>query len=196
MLLKKFILKDPRTGKLEEVFDYPECLASPTLRSRDCQLVTREPLRIPILVVPHDYLVEMDGQGETTESIYASFELRDYRDEVATQQVKQQKYDSKLSKVQDIFSISTMHKRSCITMFFTGPKPVYKQSFTDNWVWKDEGILVLTNRGHYRTIESLSLKGINDVFITGTFECGDEVMPNTQCKIIVANATASRPSTG
>lgn len=187
MLLKKFILKDPRTGKLEEVFDYPECLASPTLRSRDCQLVTREPLRIPILVVPHDYLVEMDGQGETAESIYASFELRDYRDEVADQAARKQKYDNKVTKVQEIFSFGTAHRRSCKTTFFTGPKPVYKQSFDGNWVWLEQGILALTNVGHYRTIESLKISGVNDVFITGTFECGDEVKDNTQCKISVCN---------
>lgn len=125
----------------------------------------------------------MDGQGETTESIYASFEFLDYRDAVADQAARKQKYDGKVSKVQDIFAIGTMHKRSCKTMFFTGPKPVYKQTFEDNWVWKDEGILVLEHRGHFRTIESLSLKGISDVFITGTFECGEEVMPNTQCRI-------------
>lgn len=186
MLLKKFILKDPRTGKLEEVFDYPECLASPTLRTRGCRLVSREPLRIPILVVPNQYLTEMDGQRTTAESIYASFEYVQHflGDKKETEDTEE--YNRRVNGVQDIFAMGTAHKRSCQTMFFTGPKVVYKKKFTDNWVWLDQDILALEHRGHFRTIESLKLSGINDVFITGTFECGEEVKDNTQCKISVS----------
>lgn len=107
-----------------------------------------------------------------------------FEDEKA--QKEKQHYDDKIDQVKQIFAMGTFHKRSCKTMFFTGPKPVYKQTFTDNWVWLEQGTLSLTNRGAYRTIESLKLSNIGEVFITGTFECQGEVLPNTQCKISVS----------
>lgn len=74
MTLKMFLLKDPKTGKIEEVYDYPDCLASPAIRYAGCQLVSREPLRIPILIVPNEYLTEMENCRATTEHMYASTE--------------------------------------------------------------------------------------------------------------------------
>ena len=185
-MVKIYLLKDPRSGKFEEVFEYPIDLASPTLRFGGVKLVTRELLKTPILVVPDEYLTEKSGYGATTDPFYASFEYLDYRDGVVKAEKDKQQYDGKVTRVQEIFANGTAHKRSCKTMFFTGPKKVYKQTFTDNWVWKEEGILALGIRGHFHTIQSLSLKGINDVFITGKFECEGEVVENTQCKITVA----------
>ena len=181
-----FLLKDPRTGKIEEVYDYPTCLASPILIYRNCQLVTREPLRIPILIVPNEYLTKMENCRATTEHTYASLEYVDYFIKDQKDKAEDAEYANRMHQVQTLFS---MGSRICShkTMFFTGPKVVYKKSFTDKWVWKQEGILCLTNVGHYATIKSLSLKGVNDVFITGTFKCGEEVLENTQCKISISN---------
>lgn len=185
-MVKIYILKDPRKDTTEEVFEYPIDLASPTIRFRGVKLVTRELLKTPILVVPDEYLTEMEGCGATTDPMYASFEYLDYRDGVVKAEKDKQQYDGKVSRVQEIFAMGTIHKRSCKTIFFTGPKRVYKRTFADNWGWKDYGILAAEHCGHFRTIESLSLKGINDVFITGTFESDGEVVENTQCKITVS----------
>jgi hypothetical protein len=187
-MVKIYLLKDPRTGKFEEVFEYPIDLASPTIRFKGVKLVTRELLKTPILVVPDEYLTEKSGYGATTDPWYASFEYLDYRDGVVKAERDKQVYEGKVSRVQDIFAYGTMHKRSCKTIFFTGPKKVYKQTFSDNWAWREYGVLAAEHCGHFRTIESLSLKGINDVFITGTFECAldGEVVENTQCKITVS----------
>jgi len=185
-MLSLYLLKDPRSGKIEQVYKYPEDLASPMLRLSSCILVTKQLLTPPIFVVPKEYLTEMDGQGITTDPWYASFEYLDYKDKELRKQGALSEYDSRMNRVKEIFSMGTYHKRSCKTIFFTGPKPVYKCSFVDNWGWKDCGILCLTNIGTYRTIESLSLKGMNEVFINGIFECGDEVMKDTQCKITVS----------
>lgn len=187
MLLKKYILQDPRTpGTYEEVYDYPECLASPTIKRDDCVLASREPLRIPILVIPKAYIKSIPNEGVLLDMPYAEMALLEYyfTDEKARQE--KEHYDTKMDSVRRMFAMGRMHQRSCKTMFFTGPKPVYKQTFTDNWVWLEQGILSLTNRGHYRTIESLKLSGINEVFIGGTFECCGEVLENTQCKITVS----------
>jgi len=197
MLLKLFLLKDPRSGKIEQVFEYPECLASPTLRTRDCRLVSREPFRIPILVVPNDYLTEMDGQGLGDDVLYASMEYVDYYLGNIKAEKKQQEYDSKIEKVKELFSPGVNHRHHTKTMFFTGPKAVYKKTFENEWVFSQmTGNLSLTNVGYFRSIDSLSLKGINDVFITGTFECGGEVLENTQCKISMLNGAAPRSSNG
>jgi len=186
MLIKRHLLKDPRTEKVETVFEYPPDLASPTIRpNKDCTLVTRELMRIPILVVPNEYLIQGDGY-ELDDAMYASFEFLNIHTADAKEKADDAEYNKRVGKVQELFAVGTLHKRSCKTMFFTGPKPVYKQTFTDNWVWREQGILALENRGHFRTIESLSLKGLNDVFITGTFECGDVVMADTQCKITIS----------
>lgn len=186
MLLKKFILLSPPAEKIEEVYEYPECLASSTIHRSDCVLASRTPLSPPILVLPKAYIKTVHNEGVLLDFPYAdlTFLQKYFEDEEA--QKKKQHYDSKVNQVQEIFSMGTFHKRKCKTMFFTGPKPVYKQTFDDNWVWLEQGILSLTNRGHYRTIESLKLSGIGEVFITGTFECGPEVLPNTQCKISVS----------
>ncbi len=185
-MVKIYFLKDPRTKISEEVYEYPTDLASPILRFHGVKLVTRELLKTPILVVPDEYLTERSGCGATTDPWYASFEYLDYRDGIVKAEKDKQQYDSKVTRVQEIFANGTSHKRSCKTMFFTGPKKVYKQTLTDNWVWMEAGILALGTCGHFHIIESLSLKGINDVFITGKFECNGEVVENTQCKITIA----------
>lgn len=183
MLIKKYILKNPLTQQVEEVYEYPSCLASPMLDRSDCYLVSRTPLTIPILVVPKAYIREIQGEGLLYDSMYGDLSLLNHwlSDEKARE--KAEFHDDKLNQVKEMFRMGTFHKRKCKTMFFTGPKLVYKNTFEDNWVWLDYGVLSLTNRGCFRTIESLSLKGINEVFITGTFECEGEVVENTQCKI-------------
>lgn len=187
MFIKKYILQDPRTpGSSEEVYDYPECLASPTIQRDDCVLASRIPLQIPILVLPKAYIKTVPGEGLLMDMLYADLAILNYylTDEKALRQEKH--YDDKIDRVKQMFSIGTMHRRSCKTTFFTGPKSVYKKSFDDNWVWLENGILSLTNRGYFATIDSLSLNGFNEVFIAGSFECGDEVITNTQSKITVS----------
>ena len=187
MLLKKYILQDPRKpDTYEELYEYPDCLASPTIKRDDCVLVSRVPLQIPILVLPKAYIKSIPNEGLLMDMMYADLSLLQYYFDDEKAQQKKVHYDQKLNQVQQMFAIGTMHKRSCKTMFFTGPKAVYKKSFEDNWVWLEQGILSLTNRGHYRTIDSLKLSGINEVFIGGTFECNGEVLENTQCKITVS----------
>lgn len=186
MLIKRYLFKDPKTDKVDVVFEYPDSLASPALiAGKGYTLVTRELLRLPILVMPDDYLMISDGY-ELDDCMYASFEYRNLYESAAKEVADGKKYDSKLQQVADLFSMGVNHKHTCKTMFFTGPKFVYKQTFEDDWTWMQHGILVLQSRGHFRTIDSLSLKGLNDVFITGTFECGDDVVENTQCKITLS----------
>lgn len=186
MLLKKFMLKDPRNESFTEVYEYPECLASPTLKRSDCVLVSKVPMQIPIIVAPKAYLKEFHNEGLLMDMLYGDLTYLNLYFEDEKARSEQHDFDDKVNQVKEIFSMGTFHKRSCQTFFFTGPKAVYKQKFSDVWVWLEQGVLSLANRGHFRTIESLSLKGINEVFITGTFECGEEVLPNTQCKITVS----------
>lgn len=187
MFIQKYMLKDPRDGKFTEVFHYPGDLASPTIRDSRCILVSRELLRPPIMVVPKEYLTAMDGRGEILDSTYADLSLlTHFTDEIASG-IKKDKFDSNIEQVKSIFALGTAHKRFCKTMFFTGPKNVYKKTLMDDWQWTDKEVLTLMNWGHFRTIDSLSLKGVNDVFITGTFVAEGDIVKNTQCKITVSN---------
>lgn len=185
MTLRKYILKDPRNAKTEEVYLYPEQLASPWMRSSTWTLVSKELLRIPILIVPNEYLTAKE-EWEMGESTYVNMEYVDYARKVAEETGKQNKHDGRMQQVKEMFSLGTSHLRTCKTMFFTGPKLVYKKSFDNNWVYKNNDTFALENIGFYRSIESLSVKGIGDVFIKGAFECGNSVMEDTQCKITVS----------
>jgi len=82
MFLKIYELKDPRTGNIEEVYDYPKCYL-PELAYKhvldNCLIVSREVLKFPILVVPKAYLTEKENQrinDETT--VYLTKELAEY----------------------------------------------------------------------------------------------------------------------
>ena len=190
MLIKRFIFKDPITDKSETVYEYPECLASVTLRYYSgCTLVTKELMRIPILVVPNEYLVDTGGR-EIDRSAYADLKYYSYHRDIQEKKFQNAVFDDKIQRVKELFGIGSSHLRRCKTMFFTGPKAVYKLSFDENWIYGDSQILKLEKWGHFKTIDSLSCKGLNDVFITGIFVCantGDE-MENTQCKITVSTA--------
>ena len=190
MLIKRFIFRDPITDKSETVYEYPQCLASITLRYYSgCTLVTKELMRIPILVVPDEYLIGDDGY-ELDDVLYANLTYYAHFQKIREEKFKNKVFDSKIQRVKELFGIGSSHLRRCKTMFFTGPKAVYKLSFDENWIYGDSQTLKLEKWGHFKTIDSLSCKGLNDVFITGTFVCantGDE-MENTQCKITVSTA--------
>ena len=183
MRLKVYILIDPRTKKVEQVYEYPSCLASPGLLRPNSILVSREPLRIPILVVPKEYLEEKSGELESSETIYGDFDLYDYWYGLKKEEHEAAVVNNKIEQLQTMFSSPIPSLYSCKTIFFTGPKEIYKQTFNDHWVYDTAGRFILVNIGLFRTIEDLSFKGPNDIFIKGTFEFGDTVKPDTQCKI-------------
>lgn len=185
MILKKFVFKSPLHDVAEEVYEYPDFLASPMLRLGDCILVSRLPMTLPIIVAPKNYLRDL-GEGYSFNCQYADLTYINHWDSEVKTQIENKKQDDKMERVKEMFAIGTAHKRRCKTIFFTGPKPVYKQTFVDNWVWLETNVLALTNIGCYRNIDSLSLKGINEVFISGEFECEGEVLKNTQCKITLS----------
>jgi hypothetical protein len=186
MLLKKYVLKSPLNDIAEEVYEYPTDLASPILRRSDCVLVSRLPLQIPIIVAPKEYIRNIPNEGVLLDMPYGDMTLLNHwlADEKARE--KREFHDDKMEIMKEMFSTGTFHLRQCKTNFFTGPKLVYKKTLTDNWVWLDYGVLSLTNWGLFRNIESLSVKGTSEIFITGTFESGGEVVENTQCKIVVS----------
>jgi hypothetical protein len=142
-MYKIYILNDPITGKTEQVYQYPEDLASPTLRGYDCILVTKQLLIPPIYVVPKEYLTEVTNSGIIPHPVYASFKYLDFKNEILKEQDKQNEYNLQMAKLKGIFNKETYFKRSCITQFFTGPKKVYKQTFVDTWVCDDMNRLTL-----------------------------------------------------
>lgn len=188
MRLRIYILTDPRTRKIEQVYEYPSCLASPILLRNGATLVSREPMRIPILIVPNEYLTEREGMRESADLTYGDPELYDYWLDLKEKGIKEEKKSNKLEQLQKMFSPPHTLQYSFKTMFFTGPKDVYKQTFEDKWAYTGADQFVLENRGLFRTVENLSFKGPNEIFITGTFECfcdgGAVVKENTQCKIV------------
>jgi hypothetical protein len=168
-------------------------------------LVSREPLRIPILIVPNEYLTDHPTERESTNLTYGDSVLYDYWLDLVEKGVKAEKKNNKLGQLEQMFSAPTCLNYTFKTTFFTGPKLVYKQTFTDMWAYTDADQFVLENRGLFRTIENLSFKGPNELFITGTFEVmsddigGFIVQDNTQCKIVferkdAASGTYPRPS--
>jgi hypothetical protein len=189
MLIKRHLFKDPNTEKVEVVFEYPPDLASPTLRGYfDCTLVTQELMRIPILVVPNEYLT-FANEYEMDDCMYADFQYLEHKRKVSEDKADNDEYNRRMKQVRELFGIGTTHKRSCKTIFFTGPKPIFKKTFTDDWVYREvPNTLCLEHQGHFQTIDSLSLKGLNDVFLTGAFNYAGIVMENTQCKITISNA--------
>jgi len=187
MRLKIYELRDPRTDKVEMVFAYPTSLASSVVFRNNATLVSREPLRIPILVVPNDYLTELTNLRESTEFMYAQLDLYDHWVALKEKQQDQAKYNSKLAQLKTIFGDGITRTYNFKTTFFTGPKSVYKRTFTDAWMNLSADRYGLLNVGLFRTIDDLSIKGINELFLTGTFECGDEVVENTQCKVTFTN---------
>ena len=190
MRLRIYILTDPRTGKEEQVYEYPTCLASPILLRNDTTLVTREPLRIPIIIAPNEYLADHPNLRESSEIMYGLCDLYDYWQDQIEKGVKAEKKNNKLDQLQRMFSPPICLSYLCKTTFFTGPKAVYKQTFDDMWAYKETQVFALANRGQFRTIENLSFKGPNEIFVTGTFEVPDDsiggfdVQENTQCKIV------------
>lgn len=183
MRLKIYELKDPRNNAAEDVYEYPSDLTSPVVLRRDCTLVSRQPLQIPILIVPTEYLTEKSDQRESVEHMFALVDLYDYWMEIKAAQNSQKKLNDKLSHLKEIFANGLNSQYSYITTFFTGPKPVYKQTFADDWTYNSLDQAILMHRGLFRTIDDLSVKGVNELFLKGTFECGDLVQENTQCKI-------------
>ena len=192
MRLEMYHFKNPISRVEETVYEYPLELATLTLQFRTyARLVTREPMMFPILVVPPEYLEKIPNHlKSTSEVFYASLEFADYKEEQEIKKEKQDQHDSKIDRVRELFSVGTAHLRSCKSFFFTGPVAVYKKSFTENWVYNNEtGKLTLGTHGYFDTIDSLSLKGLNDVFITGLFVYSEkDKMLNTQVKITVARA--------
>lgn len=185
MRLKIYDLKEPRSGIVDIVYEYPQCLASPTLIRNNATLVSKEPLRIPIFVVPNEYLTERSDERASSEFLYASFDLIDYFDEQANKKDKQEKYDDKVEKLKSLFAVGDSHKKITSTTFFTGPKEVYKKTYADVWAWSEDK-LKLGEIGYYESIENLSLKGLNEVFLKGTFKCGEVTQRDTQCKITLS----------
>jgi Asp-tRNA(Asn)/Glu-tRNA(Gln) amidotransferase B subunit len=82
MMLKIYELNDPRTGKVEEVYDYPKCYLPESAHKHvldNCLTVSREPLKFPILVVPKAYLTEKENQRiNDGVEFYLTTELSDY----------------------------------------------------------------------------------------------------------------------
>lgn len=74
--LKVYDFKDPRTGVVEEVYNYPADLATGFVTvSKDCTLVSREPLKFPAIIVPNEYLTERTNQRITTSGTCVIHEL-------------------------------------------------------------------------------------------------------------------------
>jgi hypothetical protein len=188
MRLQKYNFNNPKTGLSEDVYEYPSHLASPTCQFQNCTLVSRELVRIPILVVPNDYLEKVVGEVATVDVCYASFEFQEYYETDAEVRGKKQQFDDKIHKLQSLFSNGTRHQRLTKTTFFTGPKSIYKKVLDNAWYWADSQKLVLNDIGHFQSVTSLSIKNDNEVFITGVFECGSETIENTQCRIVLSRS--------
>lgn len=186
MQLKIYELKDPINGGVSTVFEYPSCLVSPMYAFRECTLVSKEPLKIPIIIAPDIYLTEKKDQREGMDVAYVYMELwHHWQDELEKNRDSEKKSD-RLAALRSSFpNLIVSSQLDQDTMFFTGPKLVYKRTFKEKWSWVAGDRFALTGIGLFRTIESLSLKSPNEMFVTGTFECGDEVVGNTQCKIII-----------
>lgn len=185
MRLQKYKFNNPKTGLVEDVYEYPLHLASPAYQYPNCTLVSRELVRIPILVIPNEYLDKISGEVATTDVYYASIEFQEYYETDAKVKVKKQQFDDKIDKLQCLFSNGTLHQRLTKTTFFTGPKSIYKKILENSWYWSDKNNLILTDIGYFKSVISLSIKNDNEIFITGTFECDSETVENTQCKIVL-----------
>lgn len=188
MRLQKYRFNNPKTGIVEDVYEYPSHLVSPTYQYPNCVLVSREPIRIPILVIPNDYLEKVSGEVASADVFYASFEFQEYYETDTKVTVKKQQFDDKIQKLQSLFSVGTLHQRLTKTTFFTGPKSIYKKILDNTWYWAETQVLVLTDIGRFKSVSSLSIKNDNEIFLAGTFECGLESVENTQCKIVVSRS--------
>jgi Asp-tRNA(Asn)/Glu-tRNA(Gln) amidotransferase B subunit len=103
MMLKIYDLKDPRTGNVEEVYDYPSCYLPADAHKHildNCLTVSREPLKFPILVIPKAYLTEKENQrfNDGVEG-YLSQELANYFysfDENVSEEIKLNRFLAKI----------------------------------------------------------------------------------------------------
>ena len=82
MMLKIYDLKNPKTGTIEKVYDYPKCYLPESAYKHvldNCLTVSRGVLKFPILVVPKAYLTEKENQRINDETpVYLTTELADY----------------------------------------------------------------------------------------------------------------------
>jgi Asp-tRNA(Asn)/Glu-tRNA(Gln) amidotransferase B subunit len=103
MMLKIYELKDPKTGNVEEVYDYPSCYLPAEAHKHilnNCLTVSKEPLKFPILVIPKVYLKEKENQRLNYGSdIYLSKELAEYfynLDENVSEEIKLNRFLAKI----------------------------------------------------------------------------------------------------
>jgi Asp-tRNA(Asn)/Glu-tRNA(Gln) amidotransferase B subunit len=103
MMLKIYDLKDPRTGNIEEVYDFPKCYLPFDAHKHvldNCLTVSREPLKFPILVVPKAYLTEKENQRINDNTpFYLTNELAEYFysfDENVSEEIKFNRFLAKI----------------------------------------------------------------------------------------------------
>ena len=103
MFLKIYELKDPRTGNIEEVYDYPKCYLPESAYKHileNCLTVSKEVLKFPILVVPRAYLTEKENQRiNDGTAVYLTKELAEYFysfDENVNEEIKLNRFLAKI----------------------------------------------------------------------------------------------------
>jgi hypothetical protein len=185
MTLKIFLFRNPISGDIEEIYEYPESFMARAYLAPKCRPVTKQPFEPPIFLVPEEYLTEAKGPVVISgDNIYVDNRYYNYWLKQNEINEDEKKFDEKLEKLKKVFGIGVFHLNDPKITFYTGPKSVFGKQFREKVIFRNDDMLHIGNLGRFSFIKNCSIKDSNALFVSGRFHTTeDEINDDTQCKI-------------